>query len=142
MKTKITVSMSIQRLAQMRDALMQLEAGERVEHSNGGGARMIRDPFELGALRLDIARNLNRIRLKLEAFDLMRSDFIRECSDGKDAISKEADPEAWAKFEPVINARLTAEEDIDLIPLPQDKLNLDKNPIPILALAALDSIIT
>jgi hypothetical protein len=136
----LKVKIRIDRLHQMRDALLALESGDRVERADNG-VRVVREPFALGALRFDIAKNLRRIKDALDVFEQGKLALIKECSNGKTSISKETDPDAWAKFEPEIEKRFLAEEEIEPVPLPMAALNIDKNPIPIIALAALDEII-
>jgi hypothetical protein len=76
------LKVSIGGLQQMRDALIALESGDRVERGNAG-MRIVREPFILGALRLEIAKNLRRIKDALDVFDQARLALIKECSGGK-----------------------------------------------------------
>jgi hypothetical protein len=135
------VKTTIEQLYRMRDAFVALESGDRIERG-ANGTRITREPFLLGALRLEIAKNLNRATAEINIFEEARGKLIRELTNGKDSISKDSvEPDVWARWLDEIDKMGKTEVDVDLLPLPKDRLNLDKNEIPIQALAALDELI-
>jgi hypothetical protein len=119
--------------------LQALDTYERVI-GEGAAQKAVQEPFVLGALRFDIALNLNKLRPSVEAFETARKELAKEIfGEIPDAVRNGS--EQMKDFAPKFEEMMAREEELDLIQIPRDALNLDKNPIPLMALAAIAPIV-
>lgn len=125
-------------MREIERAFRALDGYERVV-MDGDRERVVTEYHALGATRLDIAKNLNKLKAALSALEEARVALVRECKGGPGDLSA-ADPE-WPRFVAEFEAMANREEEIELVEIRRDALRLDRNPLPIPALAALEAII-
>jgi hypothetical protein len=105
------------------------------------GDKVIKEYFALGALRLTIAKNVTMLQSEMEAFEKARVALVRECAPkGKDTVSL-GDPK-WSRFQSEFEKMSQDKRELRLAKIDRAKLDLAKNPIPLMVLAALEDVLT
>lgn len=104
-----------------------------------GEQKQVRHMFELGAVRLDIAVNANKLKPIVRSLEEARNSLIKGLAGGKGEMKQEDNPEGFSKLEADILAMLSVEHDVDLKPLKRSSLKLDINPISVPILMILES---
>lgn len=115
-----------------------LDSCEEVVPDAQGKPRVTQKMFSLGALRLTIAVNANKLKPIVQSFEEARNALLMELSGGKGEINQTADPAAFAKYQDALQSMTSAEHEIDLKALSKAALKLDLNPITIQALMILE----
>lgn len=104
------------------------------------GDRVVKEYYALGAMRLDIGRNLSALQNPIDVWEKARQSLVNECKPkGSDTV-KPGDPK-WPRFEVEFNKMSDEKHEVRLIRIDRARLDLAKNPIPIMVLAALDEIL-
>jgi hypothetical protein len=134
----VKLKLNLPEMHGLREALATLDGFERVVR-DGDRDRVVTQYYALGAARLDIARNMNKLKAALEAIDQARVALVRECKGGPGDL-RQGDP-GWPRFVAEFEAMANREEEIEFIPVKRDDLKLDQNEIPVTTLAALEAII-
>jgi len=116
----------------------ELDGYDVVIKDKEGKNIVVRTLYQLGAIRLDIAINANRLRPMIEAFDKARMSLIKEITGGKDTLSKEDNPDGWDRYLREGDVMQNQEEEIELKPIKRSALRLDSNPVSVPALMLLE----
>lgn len=120
------MKLTMTKVINLHGGLSSLDAYEKVV-----GDKVVKELYQLGGpLRLNIARNLNRIESEVAAFQKTRNALVVEHSNGSGTVDMPA-------FVMAERALLDSETEIDLILLKEADLSLNINPIPGTVLAAI-----
>jgi hypothetical protein len=125
--------MKIRDILMLAQALQTLDGYTKIVR-DGGQDKPIHAPYEFsGNVRFAIAKNINAIAPVNRAFSEARNALVRQFSSGGEEVPAAAMP----GFDAAVKELLDRDEDIQILPLSQLDLNLDKNPIPPTVVAGL-----
>jgi hypothetical protein len=116
----------------------ELDGYDDVANDSNGKPKAIRRMFELGALRLDIALNSNKLKPIVQGLEDARNALITELSGGGKELTVADNPTGFARLESEVRKMLLAEHDVDLKQMKRSSLKLDVNPIAVQALMILE----
>ena len=121
------MKLTLTKVLNLRGALSALDSYEKAV-----GDKTVRELYQLGGpLRLRIARNLNLLDPEISAYQKARNALVVQHTNGAD---KKVD---MANFVAAENELLESEIELDLKPIKEHELQLDKNPVPGTVLAGL-----
>lgn len=86
-------------------------------------------PFTLGAIRLDIARNIRVLNPSVEAYNKARNDLLKQITNGTGMLAPDAPAESRSQFAEEIEKMMESSDDFKLYTIKQADLKLDINPI-------------
>lgn len=115
-----------------------LDGYDDVAIGDNGKPKAVRRMFELGAIRLDIALNSNKLKPIVQTLEETRNTLITELSGGAKELTAEDNPVGFAKLEAEVRKMLLAEQDVDLKQIKRSSLKLDVNPISVQAIMILE----
>jgi hypothetical protein len=130
-----TLSLDLNEVFKLHTALTGLDGYDRAV-----GDKVVKEFYSLGALRLDIARNLSALERISEDFEKARSALVKECEPESGKGVKEGDKK-WPRFKTEFERMSSQKQEIKLAVIDLSKLDIAKNPIPVLVLAALEPIL-
>jgi hypothetical protein len=116
----------------------QLDGYEKIIVGPDGKDKVVRCLYELGAVRLDIARNANRVKTIIVEYEAVRIACVKKLAGDKDAITQQDNPKEFADFIAEMTPLQDKESEIEVTPL--NRSICDANQFPITALVVLDEI--
>jgi len=118
----------------IKDAIQLYSSLQRLDTYQNDGKEI---PFTLGAIRLDIARNMSALKPAVEAYEKARNDLIKQLSNGTGTLGADTDPAALKQFGEEVEKMLERSDEFKLFAIKQADLKLDINPIGVNTLAVM-----
>jgi hypothetical protein len=124
------MKLSTQAILRLCEALQHFDAP--APYRDG---KVTRDPYQFaGVVRMAMAKNLSRMDEVMRAYQAARNHLVYEHSlPGESTV----EPQRMAAFEVAHAALLQSEHDVNLTRVTEAQLDLDRNIIPVVMLAAL-----
>lgn len=121
-------------------AFHQLDGQDVVTPGVENGARLVRVPYKLGAVRRSVVKNLNALSASLQSYGEIRTALIRETwpnlQDGEQ-ITRDQDPGNFDRCQDALKEIDAKTDELELLPLPAAAMYGD-NEFPNAALAVLE----
>lgn len=131
------MKLSMEKMIAARSALVALDGYDKII-KDGERDRAVRELYKLGGgLRLLIAKNINLLDKEIDPFQRARNTLVMEHADASGSVP----PDKRAEFVKQERELLDAEYDVDVVPIKDDELKLDQNPIPASVLAQLGTLL-
>jgi hypothetical protein len=126
------VKVHVRDLNVMLSGLSSLDGAEKLV-----GEKLVRMPYEFaGPTRWAIAYNLTIVRNQVQVQNAAKADIVRAIANGGSRIEP-TDTESMARFSAEYQKLIDTEITVELMRIPLDELQLDKNAIPPTVLSAL-----
>jgi len=119
------LNLNINEQVRLRAALEGLDGFEQVVPGIKGDPKVVRVPYKLGAERRAVVKNINAINRAVGDFEQSRLALVKEIWPDKPtekSITREDDPDGFARFEPEMQKLISTKEELSLERLSADVL--------------------
>jgi hypothetical protein len=136
----MNLSLTHQKQNEILSSLSALDSYETVTPGVESGAKVVRVPYKLGAVRRALVKNINTLKASLENFEEARKGLFKETFLGvadEVPVTPATHPKDYPLFMIAFKEMLAATDELVLTPLPAAVLYSDQD-FPATALAILD----